>query len=380
MTAHSRAFRGMQNRAQGGAQDSDAARIKWPARACEQCGLTLVELLVAMALGLFICAAIAALFVSSRNAFALVEDSTRVDDTGRFAIETISHAIRQTGFIDWSTGADPADDIAPAIRGLDARSLKSNSAALENPLPAAVNGSDVLALRFGGAGSGASGDGSLVNCAGFGVGEAAAAAAATGFGGDLAGQRDAQSDRLVGISIFYVAHDRGGEPELRCKYRGKRSWASVAIARGVESFQVLYGVGRGAGSHPARFLTASQVDLLDQQLVLRGADESQRERDRNRRSHWKKISEIRFAVLVRGTQPLRASSTTAFYDLFGADYSARFGATDIGSRVSDAPLHSMQGAPLRRVFAASVRLRNLPAVAALRAAPGTAATAAEAAP
>ena len=337
--------------------------IARPWRFRHQCGLTLVELLVAIALGLFICSAVVALFLASRNAYAMVEDSTQLDDTGRYAIETITRAVRQAGFIDWSTGIEMPDNAAPAIRGLDARSLKSNSIAIEHPITSAINGSDILALRFGGAGSGPSGDGTVVNCAGFGVGEAATAAPSDPTLRLHAGGSPA--DRLSGDSIFYVALDRGGEPELYCKYRGKNAWTSVAIARGVESFQVLYGVGESALSHPGRFLTATQVDSLDDQLTLLGADAGQREQDKNRRSHWKKISEIRFALLVHGAQPLRADRPTGIYDLFGADYGARSGATDVGSRVTDAELSPPQRRRLRRVFSATVRVRNVAAAASV---------------
>ena len=324
----------------------------------EQRGLTLLELLIAMTLGLLICSAMVAVFLTGRDAYAMVEDSTRMDDSGRYAIETITRAVRQSGFIDWGAGTEVPSDAAPAVRGLDARSLKSNGVAIESPLPRAVNGSDVLALRFGGAGSGPSGDGSVANCAGFGVGEVS-----------VTGQSDptarpdggtALPDRLNGASIFYVAHDRTGEPELYCKYRGKTAWASVAIARGVESFQVLYGVGASATAYPARFLTATQVDALDDRLLLHGVDAIQREREKNRRSHWKKVSAIRFALLVHGAQSLRKDRPTATYDLFGADYGTRFGATDLGSRVTDAAMNPQQRKRMRRVFSAIVRVRNPP--------------------
>ena len=45
-----------------------------------------------------------------------------------------------------------------------------------------------------------------------------------------------------GWSIFYVAANGDGEAELRCKYRGASGWGADAIVRGVDSFQVLYGV------------------------------------------------------------------------------------------------------------------------------------------
>ncbi len=320
------------------------ARRRWdPARDAFQCGLALIELLVACAIGLFLSGAVCALFVTCRNAYAVVEDSARIDDNGRYAIEVIGRAVRQAGFVDAAENVQSIDSRVAAIHGIDDHWLKSTTAALDQPVQASIHHSDVLGLRFGGAGSGDSGDGTILNCAGFGVG-----LPATGDGATV----------LNGWSIFYVATDRAGEPELYCKYRGKTAWASAAIARGVESFQVLYGIGDSSEEFPSRFLTASQIDGLDDQLTLSGATPALRTRDKGRRSHWQNISEIRIALLLRGSQPLRAGALVLTHDLFGADYGARFGATDAGSRVSEAAIPASHRNRLRRVFSTTIRLRN----------------------
>lgn len=308
-----------------------------------QRGLTLVELLVACTIGLFLSGAVCALFVTCRNAYAMVEDSARIDDNGRYAIEIIGRAVRQAGFVDAVDNLIPPDSHTSAVYGIDDRWLKSTTPALEQPMSASTHHSDVLGLRFGGAGHGDSGDGTILNCAGFGVGLPAEGSAATA---------------LNGWSIFYVAMDHSGEPELYCKYRGKTAWTSAAIARGVESFQVLYGVGDSADSLPRRFLTASQIDSMDDQLILPGRTPDQRALNKNRLSHWQRISEIRIALLLRGSLPLRADLPALTYELFGADYAVRFGASDLSSRVQEASIPPAQRNRLRRVFCTTIRLRN----------------------
>jgi len=62
-----------------------------------QQGLSLVELLIAMLLASVIIGGIMQVFLSNRQAFALTESLVRVQENGRFAINYLSHAIRQSG-------------------------------------------------------------------------------------------------------------------------------------------------------------------------------------------------------------------------------------------------------------------------------------------
>lgn len=61
-------------------------------------GLTLVELMVAITIGLIILAAVARLFVTSRAAYTMEEGLARVQESGRFAIEFLSQDIRMAGY------------------------------------------------------------------------------------------------------------------------------------------------------------------------------------------------------------------------------------------------------------------------------------------
>ena len=70
-----------------------------------QSGLTLVELLIAMALGLLVLLAIVSLYVGSRQTFRIQEDSARLQETGRYAIESLGRSIRQAGF--WNMPINP---------------------------------------------------------------------------------------------------------------------------------------------------------------------------------------------------------------------------------------------------------------------------------
>ncbi len=62
-------------------------------------GLTLVELMVAITIGLIILAAVVRLFATSRAAYTMEEGLARVQESGRFAMEFLSQDIRMAGYI-----------------------------------------------------------------------------------------------------------------------------------------------------------------------------------------------------------------------------------------------------------------------------------------
>jgi type IV pilus assembly protein PilW len=310
-----------------------------------QLGLTIVELMVAIAVGLLVVLAATSLLVSTKSGYILQDESGRLRETGAYATESIARAVRQAGYENWDTSETAIlfiPETSANISGLDAGSLKESEHGIENPLRKSVNGSDVLAVRFAGAGTGAGGDGTVLNCAGFSVPE----------------PRDLEHDR--GWSIFYVATDKSGEPELRCKYMGKTSWNTEAIARGVESFQVLYGLDMDGDGVANRFVSASEINSLDKRLVLNGPNATEREIDRNRKTHWKKIVAIKAALLARTAQGARADTQLREYDLFDKDYADHHGASDPGTRIREAEMSAVNRNRHRKIFFSTIQVRNRP--------------------
>jgi type IV pilus assembly protein PilW len=309
-------------------------------------GITLVEFMVSLTLSLFIVLTATSLLLASQSAYTANDDAAMIQENGRHVLEIIARAIRQAGYEDWD--GDGAAKLAQttdsaSVTGLDARSLKSTNAAMDVPLVKSVNGSDVLGIRFYGAGAGDHGDGTMLNCAGFGV----ASASKSG------------SPSEPSWSIFFVAEDATGEPELRCKYQGKSGWSAVAIARGVESFQVLFGLDTDGDGIPNQFLTAREVEQLDGRLILEGSDIASRIQDKNRKTHWKKVVAVKVALLVRGAHPARADGTATVYDLFGKDYSDAYANVDAGTRIEELNLPAKSRNRIRKIFGTTIMLRNL---------------------
>ena len=318
-----------------------------------QAGLTLVELMVSITLGLIVLLAATALLLSSKSAYTSLGDGAQLQDGARYAMENILRAIRQSAFENWDKGDSEDAPIVTRpimsanLAGLDASSLKNDTSTpgIDSPLSASVNGSDVLAVRFFGSGEATKPDGSIIDCAGFGISAPVS-------------QATAEEDR--GWSIYYVANDASGEPELRCKYRpdGGSTWKSEAIARGVESFQVLYGVASDDGSSPTQYLTATQINAKDAALVLAGATAALQAQDKNRKTWWKKVRVIKVAMLVRGSQITRSDALTKTYDLFGADYSTANAANDTGTQILEADLAADVRNRSRKIFMSVIQVRN----------------------
>ena len=64
----------------------------------QQKGLSLVELMVAVTLGLVLMGGVIQLFLSSRVVFSTQQSLSRVQENGRFAIEFITRDLRQAGY------------------------------------------------------------------------------------------------------------------------------------------------------------------------------------------------------------------------------------------------------------------------------------------
>lgn len=320
-----------------------------PVRLRQHRGMSLLELLVALSLGALLMLAASSVLLAASGSYGDQSASARLDDNGRYALDTIARAVRQTAYVNWDSSAAPVAHAAhdsANIAGLDAHSLGKNSEGISGALPGALHGSDVLALRYYGAGKEEGGDGSVLNCAGFGVGAA-------------------QTQAQRGWSIFYVAQGADGEGELRCKYRGANGWGADAIIRGVDGFQVLYGLDTDTPPDGVanRYLNASALDAYDAALVLVGADAAARQRDLYSRTHWKRVAGVRVALLLHGEAgqaDKMAELGPAQFDLFGKGYAEAHGAGDMGVRIARTALPIATRSRLRQLVQTSIMLRNGP--------------------
>ena len=72
-----------------------AVRQSSPRRA--QRGLTLIELMISIAIGLVVIGAVTYMYVGSKGAYRGNESVARIQEAGRFALDSITRDIRRTG-------------------------------------------------------------------------------------------------------------------------------------------------------------------------------------------------------------------------------------------------------------------------------------------
>lgn len=117
-----------------------------------QAGISLVELMIAITLSLILGGALIQILVSSRGAYRTQETMARIQENGRYALETLAYDIRMAGYMGCaSIDKIPLTVIAsnpPADVGLSASNIinGSDNVAAGNAFNAVV-GTDVVTIR-----------------------------------------------------------------------------------------------------------------------------------------------------------------------------------------------------------------------------------------
>lgn len=100
-----------------------------------QRGLTLTEMMVALAVGLFIMGAVVQMFLGSRQISRTQEALSRIQENGRFALEILARDIRAAGFLGCQSNLAPE---TPRGNGALGSGLLRNTLNPEPPAPPAV--------------------------------------------------------------------------------------------------------------------------------------------------------------------------------------------------------------------------------------------------
>lgn len=200
-----------------------------------QRGLSLVELMVAMTIGLLIMVVLANLFIGTKASYRTQDDASRIQENLRFAAQVLGRTLRLAGYrADWHQSYDQVFGVGvPPIAGSDGDG---------------ANGSDTVIVRFQGSGSGTSSS----NCV-----AANSCAGADGTVLDCLGNR---IDRQMGTTRFVENRFRvrtpgaNGGPALFCSIDGGNTWTEVVPD--IENMQVLYGEKTSALPNAERYLAA----------------------------------------------------------------------------------------------------------------------------
>lgn len=275
-----------------------------------QRGLSLVEVMVAMTLGLLLTLVAIGMLLSASQGFNAVDHSSAARDKERLASELLTSVIVQAGYEDWGnpsstlqsvarlegTLVDPEPDVfgwnnalydAPVNLNLstitDIANGNRQTKCGTDTTTACLNGSDILVVRFQGMSAVSNvvkGDRSMLNCGG---------------GSEAAPLNGNLNERSV--SLFHVSKDStSGEPSLSCATYSGGWQASRPLVEGVESFQVLYGTDAvDPGTAPTANSNDSVADrwLRADQLTVVGNDSATR-------ANWRRVRAVRIGLIVRG--------------------------------------------------------------------------------
>jgi type IV pilus assembly protein PilW len=338
-------------------------------------GFSLVELLVAMVISLaLVFAAVATLLMGSRG-YATVESSAQLQQNVSFVLALIGRVTAQAGFQDAYFATRPASvaetaSANPAIAGFNNATVTKSAGthlgtitSTHDPVDTVYAkpwragqsgfGSDVLVVRYQLASRGADdpqSDGSMVDCSG-------------GAPRTPSASRDDTT-----INVLFIAEDDDGEPVLSCytlddtpTSQRMRFEQRVGLVKGVENFQVLYGVQAKAPVVPnAAFVSSddsiTRAYLRADQMVV-GNDP----RSLATLKNWQLVRSLRIGVVLRSdVNKQQQTVAQVFYPLgvakssvAGAVGSAFASAADPGS-IFNAPADGR----FRAVETFTIHLRN----------------------
>lgn len=308
-------------------------------------GMTLIELLVAMVVGLLIVLAATSALLAARRGFTTVDSASQLRDNARFAASLIQRLAVQAGYRDVTNAATKrsatvatAANPLPYVFGFD-NALASRTS-LDNGSPRPTNSfGDVLVLRFQPTetfpGSGKA-DSGMIDC-----------------GGKPADTPANQRDDAR-TSVFFVDMSNDGQPALKC-YRsdtGSPPFDTAAtLIRGVENFQVLYGVD---GVVPNTAINPANTNLrpdtvpdsyisADQFTVAGDAAAT--------RANWRRVRSLRIGLVLRSDAASTQKSEARTVFPLG---SASFASTEDDGTQYLAPADGR----LRQVVTFTVHLRN----------------------
>ena len=308
-----------------------------------QRGFSLIELLVALGLGLVVVVIAATALLLGQQGYRTVDTTTQLRDRERFTADLLARVIVQAGYQNLGADmvslrssavqfgqADPEPDIYgwnDAVYDTPENLILSETTKIADGNrqgkcgtvsdTSCRNGSDILVIRYQGVTSptdSTKSDNTMINCRGEGE-----SGLSTGNLNDRA------------ASIFHVTRDTSGEPSLSCSYYNFSSagggWvASTPLIEGVESFQVLYGtdgVTPGLAPSVAQDTVAERWLRADQLTVTGNAAST--------RDNWRRVRSVRIGLVMRGPVGSAQQALATTFLPFGSMYVSN---SDTGSSLT----------------------------------------------
>ncbi len=186
-----------------------------------QRGFTLVEIMVAMAISLFLIAGVFKLFIANKQSYRIQNNMSRLQEDGRFAVNQMGSILRMTGYKANST--DTTTFATGALTGTDATT---------------AGAPDTLSVSFQ-----AAADGTTVDC--------------------LGKKFPATNPPTMITNQFYIAPDANGVSSLYCSRTTVPAAAPAlvkqALVGDVTNMQITYGVDADNNGAVNFYVTANKV-------------------------------------------------------------------------------------------------------------------------
>jgi type IV pilus assembly protein PilW len=288
-------------------------------------GVSLVELMVAVAISLVLVLAATAAYLGTRDTQRTIDGANAAHESGVFALRLIGRELMNAGFWPSVRPADPAranvradyENItgfaayATGLFGCEGGVFDIATRTCPDPVAGAP---DSLVVGYFTNDAMGAGVGQRADCEGVDVGTAGATFNAGRQGAGPAGQPPA-------LPLFIANHytlvggpaGRAGVTEavtvegrtantfsLGCSGNGDGGTGWNAIVSGLEDLQLTYGVFTDATRTPARFHTAAEVNALGDATI-----------DGVVMPAWARVSAVRVCVIARTFESPAALATTA---------------------------------------------------------------------
>nr|WP_279196736.1 PilW family protein [Ralstonia mannitolilytica] len=189
-------------------------------RTRRQAGTSLIEILIAMVISLFMLSGMVMMFVSMQKTFTSQDQLAQLQDNERLALTILTNTVQSAGYF-------PNPLVNTAVTALPGGAgLAAGQAIFGTSGTGSGSNSDTLTTQF----AAASGD-SVMNCL---------------------GQTNTTGGQVAYINTLSISANN----ELQCSVNGQ---GAVPLVGGVSGFSVLYGTDTNNDGYNDAYLTAAQV-------------------------------------------------------------------------------------------------------------------------
>lgn len=276
-----------------------------------QAGLTLLEVMVALTLGLLLLIGMSTAYLGTKQTYNLQEGNSRVQEMGRYVLELLGRSLRQAGYGDISTGMTKTMFQGTPISGTQGSGTAP----------------DVLTVQYDWSVGDSACDGDTAREDGT--------AAVAGDWIQNSFSLDTANSRLRCDGMIAPA----SPPPLGAAIA---PGAGQDLAEGAEDFQVLYGIDTDLDQSANRYVTADVLNpcpLLVSGVVSVVSSVS---------PHWCQVVSARVCILIRSVNQGMVPVGQSYLNCGGA----------LGTSTGGAAFSTSPDTRLRRTFVATFNLRN----------------------